>query len=62
MCFIGIVDADKRQPSYVEACAVIARTEHIALLKHGKDNHYFLRISQLWIPLYYPAQKKQTSN
>lgn len=43
---LGIIDADKRQPSYVEKeCAEIVRTTHISLLKHSTNNHYFLRIS-----------------
>ncbi len=30
---LGIVDADKQQPSYVEACAVIARTHPIRRIR-----------------------------
>lgn len=43
---LGIVDADKRQPSYVaKECVPIAQTAHITLLKHRTNNHYFLRIA-----------------
>lgn len=43
---LGIVDADKRQPSYVaKECTPIAQTAHITLLKHRTNNHYFLRIA-----------------
>lgn len=42
---IGIIDNDKRQPSYVKEFIEIAHTSHIALLKHKERPHYLVRVS-----------------
>ena len=42
---IGVIDNDKRQPSYVNEFVEIAHTDHISLLKHKERPHYFVRIS-----------------
>ena len=42
---IGVIDNDKRQPSYVKEFVEIAHTNHISLLKHKKRPHYFVRVS-----------------
>lgn len=42
---IGVIDNDKRQPSYVKEFVEIAHTDHISLLKHKKRPHYFVRVS-----------------
>ena len=42
---LGIVDADKRQPSYVEACAVIARTYgYLYTILRTRSKHPIRRI------------------
>lgn len=41
---LGVIDADKLQPSYIKECEEIAASQHISLLKHRTNNHYFLRI------------------
>ena len=41
---IGIIDNDKRQPSYIKEFVEIAHTNHISLLKHRERPHYFVRI------------------
>ncbi|MBO4811304.1 MAG: hypothetical protein J5552_07030 [Prevotella sp.] len=42
---IGVIDNDKRQPSYVKEFVEIAHTNHISLLKHKERPHYFVRVS-----------------
>ena len=41
---LGIIDADKRKPSYLEECVEIASLEHIALWKHKAKHHFLLLI------------------
>lgn len=44
-CFaLGVVDADKRRLSYLDDCQELASSEHIALMKHQKAQHFFLLI------------------
>lgn len=43
---IGIVDNDKKQHSYIEKeCEIIAKSEHITLVKHCLKPHYFIMIA-----------------
>ncbi len=42
---IGVIDNDKRQPSYLKEFVEIAHTDHISLLKHKERPHYFVRVS-----------------
>ena len=42
---VGIIDNDKRKPSYVTEFTEIAHTKHISLLKHRERPHYLVMIS-----------------
>ena len=42
---IGIIDNDKRKPSYVNEFIEIANTKHISLLKHRDRPHYLVMVS-----------------
>lgn len=42
---VGIIDNDKRQPSYVKQFTSIRKTAHIELLKHTDRPHYIIRVS-----------------
>jgi len=41
---VGVIDADKRQPSYVKEFTEIAHTEHLSLMKHKEKPHYLIII------------------
>ena len=41
---VGIIDSDKRQPSYVKDFTEIAHTEHLFLMKHNAKPHYLVMI------------------
>ena len=41
---VGIIDTDKRQPSYVKEFKEIAHTEHLSLMKHGSKPHYLMMV------------------
>ena len=41
---VGVIDSDKRQPSYVKEFVEIAHTEHLSLLKHGTKSHYLIMV------------------
>lgn len=41
---VGIIDSDKRQPSYVKEFVEIAHSEHLALMKHETKPHYLVMI------------------
>lgn len=41
---VGIIDTDKRQPSYVKEFTEIAHTEHLSLMKHGSKPHYLIMV------------------
>ena len=42
---IGIIDKDKVQLGYVKECAIIAKTEHITLMKHRSRHQYLFTIA-----------------
>ncbi len=42
---VGIIDADKRQPRYLDEFDRIAGSEHLALYKHNSKHHYIMRVS-----------------
>ena len=41
---VGIVDNDKRQSKYAQACQEIARSQEIILCKHPDSHHYLVKI------------------
>lgn len=41
---VGIIDADKRRPSYLNAFVEVARSEHIKLFRHSVRPHFILLI------------------
>ena len=41
---IGIIDKDKRKPSYVQQFTQLGKTEHIELMRHREKNHFIIRI------------------
>jgi len=42
---VGVIDSDKRKPSYVNEFKEIAHTEHLSLLKHTTKTHYLIMVS-----------------
>lgn len=42
---IGIIDKDKVQLGYIQDCDVLARTEHLTLMKHRKRHQYLITIA-----------------
>lgn len=42
---VGIIDSDKRKPSYVKEFIEIAQTRHLSLLKHTNKPHYLIIVS-----------------
>jgi hypothetical protein len=42
---VGVIDSDKRKPSYVNEFTEIAHTEHLSLLKHATKAHYLVIVS-----------------
>jgi len=42
---VGVIDSDKRKPSYVNEFTEIAHTEHLSLLKHTNKAHYLIMVS-----------------
>ena len=42
---VGVIDSDKRKPSYVNEFTEIAHTEHLSLLKHTTKAHYLIMVS-----------------
>ncbi len=42
---IGIIDDDKVEMGYVGECELIAQTNHLKLMKHGKSPHYLILIN-----------------
>ncbi len=42
---VGIIDKDKKQPSYVNQCCEIGSTDHLYLLKHKDNPHFLIMIS-----------------
>lgn len=42
---IGIIDADKRRPSYVNDFMEIDKSEHLQLLKHPRRPHYIVLVN-----------------
>ena len=45
MFSIGIIDNDKRQPTYVSEFTIVAQSQHIELLKHKSRPHFIIRIT-----------------
>ena len=43
---LGVIDDDKRKPSYFEEFKPIASSSHISLLQHPKRRHLFIIISK----------------
>ncbi len=41
---LGVIDSDKRQPSYIKEFKEIGHSEHIKLMKHDSKNHFFIMI------------------
>ncbi len=41
---VGIIDADKRQPSYINEFNKIASSSHLDLLRHRVRPHYIIRV------------------
>ncbi len=41
---VGIIDADKRQPSYLNEFNQIASSSHLDLLRHSVRPHYIIRV------------------
>ena len=41
---VGVIDSDKRQPSYVKEFVEIAKSEHLSLMKHNTKSHYLVMI------------------
>lgn len=42
---VGIIDKDKVQLGYIQECDVIARTEHLTLMKHRERHQYLITIA-----------------
>lgn len=42
---IGIIDKDKVRLGYIKECDVIARTEHLTLMKHRERHQYLITIA-----------------
>lgn len=42
---LGVIDNDKMQHSYNDEFLLIAATEHLELLKHGKKHHYLIKVT-----------------
>lgn len=42
---VGIIDADKRQPSYVTEFRVVASSSHLKLLRHFDRPHFIILVS-----------------
>ena len=41
---VGVIDADKRQPSYVKEFTEIACSKHLSLMRHVTKHHYLVMI------------------
>lgn len=41
---VGIIDSDKRKPSYVNDFNEIAKSQHLSLMKHKEKSHYLIMI------------------
>lgn len=41
---LGVIDSDKRQPSYIKEFREIGHYGHIKLMKHHTKNHFFIMI------------------
>lgn len=41
---VGIIDADKRRPSYLNAFKEIASSEHIKLFRHSARHHFIILV------------------
>jgi hypothetical protein len=44
---LGIIDSDKRQPSYTTECEVIAISAELTLVKHLESAHYFIKVNHV---------------
>lgn len=42
---VGIIDSDKRKPSYVNDFNEIAKSQHLSLMKHKEKSHYIIMIN-----------------
>lgn len=42
---LGVIDSDKKQPSYIKEFKEIGHSEHIKLMKHDLKNHFFIMIN-----------------
>ena len=42
---VGVIDSDKRKPSYVNEFTEIAHTEHLSLLKHATKAHFLIMVN-----------------
>lgn len=42
---LGVIDDDKRKPSYIKTFDTIAQTKHLRVMKHKERNHFFIVIS-----------------
>lgn len=42
---LGVIDADKRIPSYVQEFQVLGSSKHISLMKHKNKDHFLLMIN-----------------
>lgn len=41
---VGVIDADKRRPAYLDEFGEIAASEHITVYGHGKKKHYIVLV------------------
>lgn len=41
---VGVIDSDKRQPSYVKEFTEIAHTIHLSMMKHKTKPHYLILV------------------
>lgn len=42
---VGIIDADKRKPSYLNEFNELAASSHLKLYRHNNRNHYIILVS-----------------
>ena len=44
---VGIIDSDKKQPSYAKQSEIIAQTAELILCKYPNKHHYFIKINNV---------------
>lgn len=59
---VGIIDSDKRHPSYIKEFTEIAQTKHLSLMKHNAKYHYIIMIRPAMDKFILDCAKEQMVN